>query len=181
MSEQLPSSAASPLSLADLDGEGPDRGSPELVDEEIVAAFDSLWQAELVRGRLEASGIAARLLGAHTVGLASHLAPVIGGVKVVVATKDAGEARAVMLTPALLDDDATPTRPEPQVDDVARWALRLSVLGIFLPVIGQIGSFSFVLQAFSRRRALSGRARVQLAVAIAVDVGVLVALVASLA
>ena len=66
MSGPLPTSSASPLSMSGLDGEP--TGVAD--DEEIVVSFDSLLHAELVRGRLEASGIAARLEDAHTVGKA---------------------------------------------------------------------------------------------------------------
>ena len=174
-----PSSAASPLSLGDFDGVVDD------VSEEVVAAFDSLLHAELVRGRLEASGIGCRLRDAHTVGLASHLAQAVGGVKVVVSKDDADDARALLASPVLvidgaLPDDGLPTQREPHVDDVARWALRLSLLGILLPIIGQIGSLAFVVQAIAGRKGLSRRGRAQLSVAIVVDVGVTIALAASL-
>ncbi|MDP2342585.1 MAG: DUF2007 domain-containing protein [Deltaproteobacteria bacterium] len=175
MVQQLPSSAASPLSLAGLD-ESPTVAS----DEEIVATFDSLLLAELVRGRLEASGIGVRLQDAHTIGLASHLAQAVGGVKVVVAKSDAEDARALLATPAVIDDDADPrpTRREQTVDDVARWAFRLSLMGVAFPIVGQIASLVFALQAIGKRRELTRRGRVHLGVALAVD-GAMILLVAA--
>ena len=144
----LPASPASPLSLAGLGEE-----SNIAVDEEVVAAFDSLMIAELVRGRLEASGIAARLEDANTVSVASHLALAIGGVKVVVARSDLDAARTLINTPsplAQLDDvDERPTAPEPSVDRNAGWSLRFAVFGMLVPVVGQIGSFAFAVNAFA--------------------------------
>ena len=177
MTLQPPSSAASPLSLAEFDDDA-DTGRHE----EVVASFDSLLLAELVRGRLEASGIGVRLQDAHTVSLASHLAQAVGGVKVVVARADADDARALLQAPAPLtpDDDPRPLRRERTVDDVARWALRLSLFGVVFPIVGQIGSLAFVVQAIAGRRALSPRGRRQLAVAVVVDVAMVIAVGASL-
>lgn len=170
----LPSSAASPASIADLDGSDP----TTLCEEEVVAAFDSLLHAELVRGRLQASGIGARLQDPHIVGLASHLAVASGGVKVVVATKDANDARELLHTPALPDDgtnDDLPTRPLHHLDDGARWALRLSLVGVVLPVVGQVASCACALQAFTARKTLTPRGGTQLVIAIAIDIGVSIA------
>jgi hypothetical protein len=181
--QPLPSSAASPLSLGHLDAhlEGGDDAPSIASDEEVVASYDSLLIAELVRGRLEASGIAVRLQDAHTVGLASHLAQAVGGVKVVVSKSDVEDARALLLTPALIDDDdPRPTRREQTVDDDARWAFRLSLLGIVLPVIGQIGSLVFALRAIAGRKGLSRRGRTHVAVAVAVDAGLILLVAASL-
>lgn len=177
MHMSLPTSSASPLSLSGLEPEPTGVGA----DEEVVVSFDSLLHAELVRGRLEASGIAARLEDAHTVGMASHLASAIGGVKVVVAKADVDGARALLATPALpaeLDDDLRPTAPEKTVDDVARWALRLAIGGVVFPVVGQIGSLVFAAQAFAARKELTAQGRRRLAVAVFIDAVVVTVLMA---
>lgn len=168
MSGSLPASSASPLSLSGLEPEPTGVGE----DEEIVVSFDSLLHAELVRGRLEASGVPARLEDAHTVGMASHLASAIGGVKVVVARSDVEAARGILATPALpaeIDVDPRPTAAVTTVDDTARWALRLALAGVVFPVVGQIGSLVFAAQALAARKELTAVGRRRLAVAIAVD------------
>lgn len=168
MSGPLPTSSASPLSMSGLEGEP--TGVAD--DEEVVVSFDSLLHAELVRGRLEASGIAARLEDAHTVGMASHLASAIGGVKVVVARSDVEAARGVLATPALpdgIDVDPRPMRDVRSVDDTARWALRLAIAGVVFPVVGQIGSLVFAAQAFASRKQLTAVGKKRLTIAVVVD------------
>jgi hypothetical protein len=180
MSGPLPASSASPLSLAGLE---PDATGVD-DDEEVVVSFDSLLHAELVRGRLEASGIPARLEDAHTVGMASHLASAIGGVKVVVAKADVEASRELLQTPVALegaDVDDRPTAPGQTVDDVARWALRLALAGVVFPVVGQIASLAFAAQAFYGRRELTGPGRRRLAIAVGVDAVVLGAVLLAVA
>ncbi|MBI1944797.1 MAG: DUF2007 domain-containing protein [Deltaproteobacteria bacterium] len=88
-----PSSPASPMSLA---------SALSFDDDDVVATFDSLIEAELARGRLEAEGIAARIADGNIVGLGLSL----GGVRLIVAVSDLGAARAALFAPsALVDDD----------------------------------------------------------------------------
>lgn len=88
-----PSSPASPMSLAT---------ALSFDDEGEVASFDSLIEAELARGRLEAEGIAARIVGDSVLGLGLS----IGGARLIVAGSDVGAAREVLFAPsALVEDD----------------------------------------------------------------------------
>ena len=85
--------SASPISSESLSHEGP----PAIEHREtVVASFGTLIEAELARGRLNAEGIAARLLDEFTIGVAAHLSPVLGGVKLVVPTDDVDQAREVL-------------------------------------------------------------------------------------
>ena len=93
-----PSSSASPLSTASL--------APSLSSsaETVLVRVDNVVEAELLRGRLESAGIAARLTDTHTAGLGGHLSEVIGGIRVIVATDDLDMARAMVDAPGA--DDA---------------------------------------------------------------------------
>ena len=176
----LPASPASPLSLSGLI----DENNGVANDEEIVASFDSLLHAELVRGRLQASGIDARLEDANTVSMAGHLALAIGGVKVVVAKDDIEAARELISTPVALaadDDDLRPTAREKTPDDAARWCFRLAIAGVVFPVVGQIGSLAFALQAWSVRKDLTAAGRRDLFLAIGLDACVLGAILLAVA
>ncbi|OGQ26213.1 MAG: hypothetical protein A2138_17885 [Deltaproteobacteria bacterium RBG_16_71_12] len=81
-------------------------------DEAVAASFDSLIEAELARGRLEAEGIAARVADGNIAGIGLAL----GGVRLMVAGSDLGAARALLFAPsALVEPDAegdpgSPTR-----------------------------------------------------------------------
>ena len=96
MARTPPSSPAVPLAGAGLPDETPVEG--------LVATYGTVIEAEMARGRLEAAGIDARVVDAHTVGVAHVLSVAVGGVKVVVATEDLEEAREILARPALVDD-----------------------------------------------------------------------------
>ena len=76
----------------------------------MIAAFGTLLEAELARGRFQSEGIAARLLDEFTIGIAAHLSPALGGVKVVVPIGDVELAREVLNHPG--DVDAMPKRAD---------------------------------------------------------------------
>ena len=111
----------------------------------VIASYPSLLEAELVRGRLESAEIPARLKDAHTASMASHLSVAIGGVKVVVHQDDVEEAQALLKAPIAFDDDddaaaaLVDSHTLGRADDAARWALRLSWLGLMVPVVGHLG------------------------------------------
>jgi len=169
-----PSSSASPLSLADL-GERPIVEA----DEAVIGRYESVLQAELVRGRLEAAGIAARLQDAHTAGLGGHLTAVIGGVKVIIARTDLEAGQHILDTAAVVLAEDEPSGPVPtssrglvrnQADDAARWAVLLAIMSFIIPVMGQLGSAVLIWRALDVGVALSGRGRRNLVVAGIVDV-----------
>lgn len=160
-------------------------------DEAVVASFDTLIEAELARGRLEAEGISARIVDGNTVSIAQHLSGALGGVKLVVAESDDAAARALLFAPsalaegeAVLDAElsrepeaALPTLDTP--DGVAERALRAAVLGfvLFPPLLHL---WSLVLAAQVRGRPLSARARRRVVIALVLD-GVALAASAALA
>ncbi len=156
-------------------------------DEQTVAAFDTLMEAELARGRLESEGIGARIIDGNTVGIAQHLSSALGGVKLAVAESDFPAARAILFAPsALVDDAAAVTEhdepPLPTVDTpdgVAVRALRAAVLGfvLFPPLLHL---WSLVLLAGLRGQALSAAARRRMVLALVLD-GVALAGAAALA
>jgi hypothetical protein len=146
--------------------------APEAV---VVARYDSVMHAELVRGRLEAAGIPVRLKDAHTAGLGGHLTTVIGGVKVIVARDDEEAARAILDINDFVDDDlaessgSIPTVKN-RADDAARWSLWLALMSALFPVVGQLGSVVLMWRAVDVGGALSPLARRQLIAAGAIDV-----------
>lgn len=76
----------------------------------VAACYLDPLQAHIVRARLEAEGIAARLADAHLLQLHPLLAPAVGGVRVLVPAAQAAAARAIIAALAdgayALDDDA---------------------------------------------------------------------------
>lgn len=149
-------------------------------NEVVLASYDSVMHAELVRGRLEAASIPVRLTDTHTAGLGGHLTNVIGGVKVIVARDDVEAARAILETNDIdgADDDndlvAANDTSAPVVknraDDAARWSLWMAVFSALFPVVGQLGSVVLMWRAVDVGAALSLRARRQLIAALAIDV-----------
>jgi hypothetical protein len=170
-SRPLPSSSASPLSSSAFGSDEEDDAAEAV----IVARYDSVLHAELVRGRLEAAGIPVRLKDAHTAGLGGHLTTVIGGVKVIVARDDEEAARAILDINDFVDDDlaessdSLPTVKN-RADDAARWSLWLALLSVLFPVVGQLGSVVLMWRAVDVGAELSQSARRQLIAAGAIDV-----------
>ncbi len=66
----------------------------------VIAEFNRVVDADLAKSRLEAAGIQAVLLDAHTVAMNPLYSPALGGVKIAVADEDAPRARAILETPA---------------------------------------------------------------------------------
>jgi hypothetical protein len=173
-----PSSSASPLSTASL------ASSLSSSAETVLVRVDNVVEAELLRGRLESAGIAARLIDTHTAGLGGHLSEVIGGIRVIVATDDLDMARAMVDAPGaddamvdsgdhgLVGDDvgAVATR----ADVAARWALWSSLLSVVVPIGAHVGSLIMLWRAIDVDEPLSQRGRTFLKAAIAVDVVTLV-------
>lgn len=162
-----PTSPASPMSRS---------SALSTDDEHVVAAFDTLMEAELARGRLESEGIGARIVDGNTVGIAQHLSGALGGAKVVVAESDLAAARAVLFAPsALVEPEPAPELSEepplPTVDTpdgVAERALRAAVLGLVVfPPLLHLWSLVLVLQV--RSAPLSERARRRLRTAVILD------------
>lgn len=111
-----PTSPASPMSLS---------SALSYDDEQVVAAFDSLMEAELARGRLEAEGIAARIADGNMAGIGLAL----GGVKLVVAESDVGAARALLFAPsAIVEDEPRPDPDQPRQRGDGTRQLRLALV-----------------------------------------------------
>jgi hypothetical protein len=172
-SSRPPSSSASPLSAAAFDS----RNDVDDAAEVVLARYDSVLHAELVRGRLEAASIPVRLTDAHTAGLGGHLTNVIGGVKVIVARGDVEAARAILEADESADtddlvaaDDTSAPIVKNRADDAARWSLWLALLSALFPVAGQLGSVVLMWRAVDVGAELSRRARRQLIAAGAIDV-----------
>jgi len=120
-------------------------------DDAIVAAFDTVLEAEMARGRLESDGISARIVDGNTVGIATHLSVVLGGAKVVVACSDLEAARMILFAPSTtfpdLDetalangsaiDDVAGARADTRVD-VVTIAVQAGVIGLILGVLAVI-------------------------------------------
>lgn len=139
-------------------------------DEHVVAAFDTLMEAELARGRLESEGIGARIVDGNTVGIAQHLSSALGGAKVVVAESDLGAARSILFAPsALVEDDAAPEPEAPlptldTPDGIAERALRAAVLGfVLLPPLLHLWSLVLLAQVAGKPLSAKGRSRLRMA------------------
>jgi hypothetical protein len=160
-------------------------------DQALVAAFDSLLEAELARGRLESEGIAARVVDGNTVALAQPLSMALGGVKLWVATENLEAARTVLFAPSALveplpgadDDDEPPARPPPlSPDDLAERAFRGAVLGlIVVPPLLNLYSLTLAARALAAPGTMSPKARKRTAVALVVDAAAVGAVAAMLA
>lgn len=157
-------------------------------EEHVVAAFDTLMEAELARGRLEIEGIVARIVDGNTVGIAQHLSNALGGAKVVVAESDLGAARSILFAPSALVEEPSegaavpeeaplPTLDTP--DGLAERALRAAVLG-FVVVPPLLHIWSLVLLTGMSGHGLSEKGRRRRRVALALD-GVALAGAAALA
>lgn len=160
-------------------------------EEHVVAAFDTLMEAELARGRLEIEGIVARIVDGNTVGIAQHLSNALGGAKVVVAESDLGAARSILFAPSALvqemeePSDGAPVPEEAPLptldtpDGLAERALRAAVLGfvLFPPLLHL---WSLVLLTGMSGHGLSEKGRRRRRVALALD-GVALAGAAALA
>lgn len=186
--DHVPGSSASPMSTA---------AALSTEDETIVAAFDTVLEAEMARGRLEVDGIASRIVDGNTVGIAAHLSMAIGGAKVVVAQNDVEAARAILFStdafePEKLDeaalaakDEATHAAPvavEDDADTTALRALKAAVFGlVFVPPVGQLYSLLVLAGLAKRRHELSKGARRHAITALTIDAAVLAAVAAVLA
>src|SRR5688572_26259355 len=164
-----PASPASPMSST---------SATSIDEEQIVAAFDTVLEAEIARGRLESDGIPARIVDGNVIGIAQHLSMALGGAKLVVHESDLAAARTILFSPsALVDDDVpiplTPDAPEEKLpaltaDQVATRALRASVVGlVVLPPIGQL--YSLWLLKRIRAEELSDAGRRNRAIALTID------------
>lgn len=175
-----PASAASPMSRA---------AALSTEDEAVVAAFGSVLEAELARGRLEADGIFSRVVDGNTAGMAP-LALALGGVRLVVAQGDFEAARAILFSPSALVEedreedvegnrlDPTPESEEGKLarrdlgpDDLANRALRASILGLVLvPPVGHLWSlFLLGSDVWPRRRELGRKGKRDAAIALMID------------
>ncbi len=182
----LPRTSAAPMSTA---------AALSTEDEAIVAAFDTVLEAEMARGRLETDGIAARIVDGNTVGIATHLSMALGGAKVVVCQNDLEAARAILFSPSTFEDldaAAMASAPPQDLDAGARAeaaalapagpdaaalrALKAAVIGlVFLPPVGHLWSLALLAGVWRKRAELSPRARVHAVAAVAVDAVVLAA------
>lgn len=127
---------AAPAALEDEDGDP-------------VSAFVTLYktmslsEAQLLRARLQAEGIAPYVADEHTVQTDQLLAPAMGGFRVRVPRERADEARGLLAAfqaGGLALEDEEPPAPAPRVPGASLWnpdlAAALSV--VFTPVFGAV-------------------------------------------
>ncbi|HEY4220706.1 MAG TPA: DUF2007 domain-containing protein [Myxococcota bacterium] len=172
---EVPGSSAAPMSTA---------AALSFSDEAIVAAFDTVLEAEMARGRLESDGIPARIVDGNTVGIAAHLAMVIGGAKVVVSLSDLEAARTILFSPSTFADEVIEIEArehDPSAVDIvtradanASRAMRSAILGLlFFPPLGQLWSLVLLGRVARDRAQLTRAGKARTAVALVVDGGVL--------
>jgi hypothetical protein len=157
-------------------------------DEAIVAAFDTILEAELARGRLESEGIGARIVDGNTVGVAQHLSLALGGVKIAVARSEFEAARAVLSAPPLESDDdddedlhdrktremVRPADTDLDADGYANRALRSAIIGlVFFPPLGHLWSLVMLKNALGKRATtpLTSKGKTQATIAAVIDAG----------
>jgi hypothetical protein len=156
-------------------------------DEAIVAAYDTILEAELARGRLESEGIGARIVDGNTVGVAQHLSLALGGVKIAVARSEFEAARAVLSAPPLESEDdddeeddlhdrktremARPADTDLDADGYANRALRSAVIGlVFFPPLGHLWSLVMLKNALGKG-AMTSKGKTQATIAAVIDAG----------
>lgn len=174
---EFPGSAASPMAV---------NTAVSTDDEAIVAAYDTILEAELARGRLESEGIGARVVDGNTVGVAQHLSLALGGVKIAVARSEFEAAREVLNAPPLSDAElamvALPSDSERVVvkvdeldaDGYANRALRSAVIGlVFFPPLGHLWSLVMLKSAIMHRgpAPLTSKGKTQATIAAVIDAG----------
>lgn len=183
----LPTSSASGFAALDLAA-----ADEDLLDEPgadgrrpvVLASYPTAIEAELVKSRLEAEGIACDLLDLHTASIGGPLALAVGGVKLRVHEDNAELARDVIAgigAVAIEDDDEdddhdehdddasalTPARRTP--DALASRALRASVVGaVLVPPLG-LYSLWLVWRALHTGGELSRKGRIKLGLALGFD------------
>ena len=119
-----------------------------------VAAFSTVFDAELMRGYLDSHGIEARLEDDMIVSTALAYATAVGGVKLFVPSSDAERATHLIAEhEASLGADRK--RPE-SPDERAQRAFRTAIVGHFLFPVGA-HAFSLYLLSTTPFRGLSGR------------------------
>ena len=149
-------------------------------DETVVAAFDTVIEAEMARGRLEVEGIPSRIVDGNTVGIAAHLSMALGGAKVVVGMSDLEAARTILFSPSAFADEfhaVEPRVPEEapvtsSADADASRALKAAIFGlVFVPPVGQL--WSLVLLGRMKRSELTTRGKRAAVMALVIDATVL--------
>jgi hypothetical protein len=149
-------------------------------DEEVVATFSSLIEAELAIGRLDAEGIAARIFNTSPTAIYAHSMVSAGDVKLYVAAQDLEAARAILFAPSALAEpmpEESPPLPVPTSDSADALALRASraaIIGAFaLPPILNFYSLVLLAQLAQTPGQLSARGRRNVALTITFDAIVL--------
>ena len=163
-------SSASPMSTA---------AALSTEDETIVAAFDTVLEAEMARGRLEVEDIPARIVDGNTVGIAAHLSMALGGAKLVIGVSDLEAARAILFAPSAFADEFVDVQPRDDdrggplithADADAGRALKSAILGlIFIPPVGHLWSLYLLTRVVRRTDTLTGDGRRQAITALVID------------
>lgn len=78
----------------------------------IVATFSTLGEAEAAKSALHAAGIESWIADENMVSVDWMYSNAVGGVKLVVADEDAGEAEAVLANAASSEEETPPQAPE---------------------------------------------------------------------
>ena len=99
-----------------------------------VATFGIPFDAHIARGRLEDAGVHVHIADEHLVGVASHLGPAVGGIKVQVRASDAERALSILNAPSPIESAAPKTEEESnQLEDLSHRALATAFFGIVIP------------------------------------------------
>jgi len=143
-----------------------------------IASFTSVGEADVARGLLESAGIPCQLGDEATIGIAWHLSNALGGVKLLVDSTQADEAKRLLaegLSP-LSDDElaaeagatSEPSSPvearaaeeaEP-ADALAQRAFRTAIIGFVLfPFVVHLYSIYLLIRLDRVRGTLSSRGR----------------------
>lgn len=148
-------------------------------EETIVAAFDTVLEAEMARGRLEVEDIPSRIVDGNTVGIAAHLSMALGGAKLVVGQSDFDAARTILFSPSAFADEFVDVEPHEhndqalivtQADADASRALKSAIIGlVFVPPLGHLWSLYLLVGVARGGGQLSASGRRQAATALVID------------
>jgi hypothetical protein len=115
-----------------------------------VARFGTAAEAHILKGRLEAEGVAVTIADEETVSMAWHLGQAVGGIKVQVNPQDAERAREITAAESSLGDITAPRIHTAIAEGVARRAMRAAFFGILIPPLQLYSIWLVVRLLFSR-------------------------------
>ncbi|MFN7130613.1 MAG: putative signal transducing protein [Myxococcales bacterium] len=120
----------------------------------------SVYEAEILRGALEAEDVPVRLLDTGVLGVAPQLSPLAGGVRLQVPERELDRANRVLEGLARdaqqgLDGESEPVAPTAEADLLARRAMIAALVGLLVPVVFQLYALVLLARFVSAPRASS--------------------------